>query len=327
MGQVEKKGALCRHLLARDRFDLVAIVFGESHVAGHQFWKYHADSQEGAEIEEDELTYAIRNVYRAIDREIGNLLTQLPSECNVFIVSSVGMEDQYPSTGLIEAFCRQLNYQTQQKNGSWKPLDLVRQVIPESLRIALSKHFSRDKRERLLADHFRNGTNWRKTSAFAIPAAYTSFVRVNLRGREPEGAVNPGEEYKELLNRLEADLRQLIDPETNQPAVTRVLKTVDLFDCDPHPSLPDLFVEWKPGRFMSRVRHRKIELMQKRPEFYRRSDHSSNGFVAAAGPSIQGRGGLEDTSLLGLAPTFLTLLGESVPPRLTGRGIESVLLG
>jgi predicted AlkP superfamily phosphohydrolase/phosphomutase len=179
----------------------------------------------------------------------------------------------------------------------------------------------------LLADQFRHGTNWRRTTAFSIPAAYTSFVRVNLRGREPEGIVEPDAEYEALLRRIQTDLEQLIDPKTKEPAVTRVLKTVELFGCDPHPSLPDLFVEWKPGRFMERVVHPKAELVQEKPDFYRRSDHTAQGFVAAAGPSIRSSVHVNDVSVLALAPTFLSIMGEAIPQRMTGRVVEGMIGG
>src|SRR5262245_4588322 len=38
--RIEKKGALCRHLLAKARFDLVVIGFYEAHDAAHRFWDY-----------------------------------------------------------------------------------------------------------------------------------------------------------------------------------------------------------------------------------------------------------------------------------------------
>ena len=38
--QIEQKAAICHDLLSRDRFDLIVIGFHESHIAGHQFWKY-----------------------------------------------------------------------------------------------------------------------------------------------------------------------------------------------------------------------------------------------------------------------------------------------
>jgi predicted AlkP superfamily phosphohydrolase/phosphomutase len=171
----------------------------------------------------------------------------------------------------------------------------------------------------LLADRFRSATEWSRTRAFAIPGACTSFLRVNLRGREPEGLVEPGAEYAALLRELEADLRLLVDADTGEPAVRAVARTVDLFGDSAAPSLPDLFVSWKPGRFMERVLHPRAVLEQRRPDFYRRSDHSQHGFVAAAGPQLPCLGAVGELSPLDLAPTFLALLGAPVPEAMDGK--------
>ena len=95
------------------------------------------------------------------------------------------------------------------------PLSLARRFIPQSWRNAMSHHFSLSLQERLLTDSFSNSTNWEKTRAFAIPSLYTSFIRVNLQGREPLGIVKPGKEYNDLLTQIETDLQHLIDPVTN----------------------------------------------------------------------------------------------------------------
>lgn len=327
--RIERKGAVCRYLLGRDHFDLVVAVFTESHWAGHQFWRYRpevlpADAPPGAV----ELAYATRNVYRAIDRQLGLLLAMLPARANVFVVSSVGMEDHYPTGGLVEALCRRLGYQAtpDTASGPWTPLALARRALPETLRIALSRRLPRDARERLLADQFRRGTDWAGTTAFAIPSAFTSFLRINLEGREPRGLVHPGAQYRALLDRLEADLYQLVDPQTGDAAVKDVARSERVFGTVPE-RLPDLFVKWAASpRFVPRLVHPQAELVQQKPEFYRGSDHSEHGFIAAAGPAIQARGAIDDVALLDLAPTFLTLLGQPVPRMLSGTPLAGIAL-
>ncbi|MBA2646409.1 MAG: alkaline phosphatase family protein [Pyrinomonadaceae bacterium] len=327
MDRVEKKGELCRALLAGNKFDLTIAVFAESHTATHQFWKYYrrAASQHNGEVgSENELTHAVRNIYAALDRQVALLLEQLPDDANIFVVSSTGMEDHYPTTHLIEDFCRKLGYQAS-PNGAARPkraIDLLRRAMPESWRVRLSQFLPRERREALLADQFRSATDWERTTAFAIPSAYMSYVRVNLRGREPQGIVEPGAEYEALLDRLTSDLEQLVDPRTGQRAVREVTRTKDVFGEESLSALPDLFVAWTPcSHFRESVVHPKMELTQKEPEFFRDNDHTQRGFIAAAGPGIHARGALPDISLLDLAPTFLALLGEPRPPEMTGKSI------
>lgn len=319
---VRKKGEMSRSLIDRDRFDLSLMIFAESHAANHQFWKYHPNNREKG-APDCELTHAIRDVYKAIDKEIGTILECFESP-NICIVSSVGMEDDYPNAALAEAFLRRFGYQVSPAPGkvSLRPLDIARRLLPEQLRVALSRHMPREKREALVSDMFKKGTDWNRTRAFALPVSYTSFIRVNLRGREPGGIVGEGDEYTALTDEIVNELYKLTDPETGEPAVLSAKKSTEIFNSRPHENLPDIFVEWKPGRFMRSVRHPRAELTQKEPEFFRRSDHSSYGFFALAGPSVKSSGRTDDIGVLDIAPTLMSLLEEPVPVNMTGRRLD-----
>ncbi len=313
--RVQAKEALCRRVLTQERSDVAVITFVEAHTAGHRLWDYRPGGNRCVEAMTAgcDLSSAIRDVYQAIDRTMGVLLRQWPAEANVFIISLFGMKDLHSTTGLIEAFCRQLGYQvpSHHRAGCLNPLSVLRRTIRPEVRARLSRFLPRRVQMELETHRFRTQTNWANTKAFSIPALYTSFVRVNLRGREPQGIIEPGADYDRLLDQIEADLRQLIDVRSGQPAVDTVIRTAEAFGCGPPAVLPDLSVEWKStAYFMDRVRHPKAELFQTRPHYDRSSYHSFNGFVAAAGPSIGARGDVGDVSPLDFAPVFLSLLGE-----------------
>lgn len=319
---VSLKGEMCRYLIGRGEFDVSLMIFAEAHAANHQFWKYHPMNREPDDMD-CELTHAIRDVYEAIDAEIG-LVLKCFEDPNICIVTSVGMEDDYPNAGLAEAFLREFGYQVSPPAGnvSLHPLDIARRLLPESVRVALSRHMTREKREQLVSDLFKKGTDWNRTRAFAVPVSYTSFIRVNLRGREPAGIVEPGDEYRSLTDEIVKELYKLTDNETGEPAVLSVNKSTDIFNSPPHDDLPDIFVEWKPGSFMRSVSHPRAVLTQKRPEFFRRSDHSSYGFFALAGPSVKCTGKEDDIEVLDIAPTFMSLLDEPVPRVMSGRILD-----
>jgi len=331
MERTRKRGALCRHLLAQDQYDLVVIGLHESHKASHRFWEYRSEAQRrGSTPRDPDLRDAIRNIYASTDRELGLVLRQLPEDANVIFVSLYGMKDEYPTTGLMESLLRQLGYQAPVDpvagSGPPDPLKLLRRAIPESVRVSISHRLPKRIQERLLADRFRSSTNWQKTTAFAITALFTSFIRINLRGREPQGVVTAGVEYEAVLNRLEADLMQLVDPITGGNAVHRVARTVELFGGGPPDLIPDLFVEWTPTtHFRPSLIHPKAEITQDTPGYLRGNEHSHHGLFAAAGPAIKARGELGDISILDLAPTFFRLLNQEVPPTLRGRVLPEVL--
>ena len=325
LARIERKGALCRELLAGEDFDAIVTVFADSHLATHQFWEYRKDHRGEPKVDpEGILDQAIPEVFHRIDRELGSLLAGLPPDADVCIVSSTGMLDHFPTTGLMESFCRTLGYQASPPvTKRVRPLGLLRELLPERVRYALSSRLPASTQERLMNEKFRGGTDWDRTTMFAIPTFFTSFLRVNLEGREPRGQVAPGAEYAELLERIEADLRLLRDPETGEPLVADVLRASTLHDGEPPDLLPDLFVEWVPHiRYRERAVHPRGEIVAYPPEIWRGNDHSRSGFMALAGPSI-GRGGdLGEVSLLDLAPTFLALLGKDPVEEMVGRPLD-----
>jgi len=325
--RIEAKGALSRRLLAEDRFDLVVIAFVEAHTAAHRLWDYRPGGIRQAEAVSEgcNLSTAIRDVYQAIDGQMGLLLKQLPDESNVFIISLFGMKDLYPTTGLIEDFCRKLEYRVP-SYGARNALTWLRRAIPSDVRARMSRLLPQRVQARLESDRFHSETNWAKTRAFSIPALNTSFLRVNLRGREPQGIVDPGPEYERLLDQIEADLMQLVDVRSGKPAVERVIRTAAAFRCGPPSVLPDLCVEWESTPYlMDRVRHPEAELIQLRSHYNRSSYHTFRGFMAAAGPSIQAGGDLGEVSPLDFVPAFQFLMGESSPRRGTNRVMNQCL--
>lgn len=328
MQRAQKKKRLCLDLIDSDGFDLVYVVFGECHTGAHQFWKYREEKSSGKAAD---LSHAVRDIYREIDAALGAILEKLPDDTTVFVVSSVGIKDQWPAFGLNEAFCHQLGYQASPAASaptSFSPMNLLRRLLPQSARDQLSRFLSRDTQERLISQKFRCATDWSRTTAFSIPGYYSGQFRMNLMGREPEGIVATGTEYEELLDRMESDLRALIDPATNKPAVKSVWRTSSLFNRGVPDKMPDLFAEWADAEhFVERVLHPKTELRQEPCDFHRGTDHSQFGFLAAAGNSLSSSGDLGDVCPLDIAPTMLTHLQSRIPESLAGRVIPQMSAG
>jgi predicted AlkP superfamily phosphohydrolase/phosphomutase len=326
--RAKARGRLCRRLLQEGSFDLINITFSETDPATTQFWKYREDAKGQGRVPGTSLRHAIRETFEVIDRELASLLALLPSEANVIFYCLYGQEDNYPPCTLTEEFCRKLGYHVARPPapGSFRLLDLARRFVPQSIRLRISRRLPAGMQENLLASQLLRGTDWSRTRAFAIPSLYTGFIRVNLRGREPQGIVSSGQEYRRLLDDLENDLRQLQDPVDGQPAVRRVHRSTALFGKEPPWRLPDLFVEWKPSaHLMERILHSRGELRQPRPSYCSESQESLQGLLIAAGPSIRRQGFQGEISVLDVAPTCLRLLGRPVPSSMKGRVLEEWL--
>jgi predicted AlkP superfamily phosphohydrolase/phosphomutase len=321
--RIETKGALIRHFLEQGPFDLVVAVFGDPHAAGHRFWKY---GQEPGTATSD-LANAVYAVFRACDRELGRILERIPG-ANVVLVSNHGIRDGYPTGELVDAFCEQLGYLVRSETPTRSPRALARhwRAIPEGWRAGLGRIMPSAWTERLERERRGEGIDWSRTTAFPIASYYTGLLRINLKGREPLGVVEPGRDYENVLERLEADLRQLVDDRTGEPVVESVTRAVDLFEGGPPQRLPDLFVEWRgDGEFLGRVVHPRATLTQRRYGSPRGNHHSRTGQVIAAGPDIRARGFIGDFSPLEFAPLFLTLTGEPAPAGSRRRAVMAFL--
>jgi predicted AlkP superfamily phosphohydrolase/phosphomutase len=87
------------------------------------------------------------------------------------------------------------------------------------------------------------GVDWSRTRAFAHPAENQGYIRLNLRGRERDGIVDPAD-ADALMDELAAGIASFHELD-GSPAVKSVEKVRDLFGTgDRAHQLPDLIVKW-----------------------------------------------------------------------------------
>jgi len=89
------------------------------------------------------------------------------------------------------------------------------------------------------------GVNWSKTKAFVLPSDHNGQIRLNVRGRERDGIVDPGEAGK-LCDRIAAGLLSFRDLDS-APAIAGVDRVEDIVpeDAPARALLPDLLVRWE----------------------------------------------------------------------------------
>ena len=81
--------------------------------------------------------------------------------------------------------------------------------------------------------------------AFYVPNNdLTPAIRINVKGRDPQGLVPEGDAYEELCEFISARLRELVNPATNRPALRKVSRTRDLYSGRHLEILPDLTAMW-----------------------------------------------------------------------------------
>ena len=134
----------------------------------------------------------------------------------------------------------------------------LRAAIPPQARGALARALPDRAALELTARLELRGVDWSQTRAFAHPADNQGYVRLNLRGRERDGIVEPGE-ADELLARIAAGLRTFRDPD-GQPAVAGIERVAEHHPGARCGQLPDLVVRWsdRPATTLAGARVRRV---------------------------------------------------------------------
>ncbi len=159
--------------------------------------------------------------------------------------------------------------------------------------------------------------DWARTRAYA-PVGMGA-ININLRGREPEGAVDPGDEHESLREEIAAKLRDLRDPDTGERIAADVHLREEVYHGPFLDRAPDiLFLPNASGLFAGSM----TGFFSNRWIFENAAwpgHHRMEGILLARGKRIRKGRRIEGAALIDLAPTILHLLGNSVPSDMDGR--------
>ncbi len=256
-------------------------VFGETHAAGHAFWRFQ-DPRHPRFEPEGAFTTALRDVYQAIDLGLGELREALPPDCTLIVLSGHGFTmDNLAGDLLQEVLIR---------TGLAVPRQKLTPYAPYVPALALDMTRSR---------------------AFWLPTDWQGLIRINLRGREPQGVVEE-RDYDAVCEELAAELRALRHRHADAAVVEAVVRVRDLFEGPFVDELPDLSVLWNPECLVTEVTSPRSGTIRHEPDLSGGSgNHRGVGFMLAHGAGVP-RGRFTG-HVFDVAPTIARLLGE--PPR------------
>ena len=322
VARVKMKVAASRQLLRQGPWDLFMTVFSESHCIGHQCWHLH----DRAHPRHDPAVAGaigdpMRTLYGALDEALAELLDAAGSETTVLVVCSHGMGPNYYGAHLLGEILARLGHRpppASKPRWPWRVLQRTWRRLPLPLRARL-------------ADLQKHAVDvvWpavdRRSMCFEVPNGEVyGAIRVNLVGREPQGTITPGHQYDTFCAELSRDLCALVNVDTGQPAVRRVLRTADLYDGPHLGDLPDLLVEWNSDAPLETVYSAKTGTIRGTVPGPRTGHHKPQGLVLAAGPGIRPRQIGEPVSVMDVAPTIAAILGVRLPD-IDGRPIAACI--
>jgi predicted AlkP superfamily phosphohydrolase/phosphomutase len=336
---VQRKTSVLRHFLGQENWDFFMGVFSESHCAGHQFWHFTDPSHPRHDpAAPATLQSAIRDVYRAIDTGLGEVLEDLGPDVPVLVLLSHGMGPYFSGSHLLDAVLDRLGLgATPEAHGFPDPDSYanrgfhglawgLRRALPRRLRRTLRGWFPGPLRALWNLTHPVPNLWKPGMRAWAVPSNnMTGAIRINLKGREPFGAVAPGAEYEALCDELIARLLELENPETGKRAVQWVRRNRDLHAGPCLETLPDLFVEWQHYAPLNALRSAAIGTVSGSLTAERTGDHWPQGLLIGRSPHFVS-GDIGEIRTQDVAPTLLDLLGVPVPAEYEGCSLAAKLM-
>lgn len=330
-------GEVARYVLGRYDWQVGVVVLGPVDRASHQFWR-HMDPRHPAH--DPALTErfgdALKRVYQAADEELGRLLDLLDEGDTVFVVSDHGFGPAYRIFYLNE-WLRQQGYlvlKDEEAVGKvgWRtrligrlstPLFWLNKASPAFRRLIapLKKrtlsNLIRDEyvraKERGLVRVNHAPVDWSRTRAYCPDEA---SLYLNLKGRDPQGVVEPGAEAEALLEEIVAGLQSIPDPETGEPVRVILHRKEEVYDGPFLTDAPELILAMDDytTEVMAELGSESLFV----PSDFRSGTHTPEGLFIARGPGIQA-GARMDAGLMDVAPTVVHLTGASVPEESDGK--------
>jgi predicted AlkP superfamily phosphohydrolase/phosphomutase len=254
----------------------------------HGFWKHH-DPRHVLHEPGNPYSQVIREYYRYLDTEIGRLLELVDEECVVLVLSDHG------ARALDGCFC--IN--------EW----LIREGY-----LVLADYPSEPTSFAALQ------VDWERTQVWG-EGGYCARLFFNIRGREPQGLVEPGD-----AERLSAALQRKLQATTDahgRELDNRVFRPREIYRAVRNVA-PGLIVylgnlAW---RSVGSVGHRTLHLQESDtgPDG---CNHAQRGAFVLADPRQRLRGRIDGAHLLDMAPTLLDLAGCDVPAAMQGRSLAA----
>lgn len=279
-----------REMLRRQPWDFFMFVEMGTDRIHHGFWKFH-DPAHVKFVPGNPYQHAIRDYYRYLDGELGEVLGLVDDRTAVMVVSDHGAKKM--DGGIcVNEWLRQAGWLVLADDRPERPTPLEKVEI-----------------------------DWRRTRAWG-EGGYYARIFLNVAGREPHGLI-PAAEYEAVREALAAQLRAIPGPH-GENIGTQVFKPQTLYR-QVNGIAPDLIVYWGnlEWRSVGSLGHPQVWTFENDtgPDD---ANHAQEGLFIFYDPQHPAGGReLRGLEIMDVAPTALTYLGAPVPAAMQGRVIST----
>ncbi len=314
----EQRTRYFQHLLRQADWDFSMIVFSETDFLQHIAWTYldPDDDRDRNPAAEGLVT----RYFRLLDDKLRLLAEEAGDAALVVFASDHGFGPLYKWVSINTWLAEQglLTFRPEPVKKVRRALRLKR-LVARCDPLNLRKLLPRGKGERMEVFGL---IDWDRTQAFAALAGEQG-IRINLKGREPQGIVAPGAAYDALCDELVEKLKQLRDPATNETIGAFVARREEVYSGPMLERACDVLYFLADGRYLTDVLPR--EAVFEATSWHAGSGtHRLQGLLGAIGPGVGVGTGPSDAMLQDLCPTILTVLGVPIPDDVDGRFLDGL---
>jgi predicted AlkP superfamily phosphohydrolase/phosphomutase len=307
---IERQREIVMRWLREDEHEVVVVVFQSTDFAQHRLWKYLG--RPGHPLRE-----ALLEMYRAIDEMVGEARELMGAEAAVAVVSDHGFGPHPTRFVRTDSVLRRTGLLVAGGSGGGEGVTRALRRAP-ALRRTLRKLLGRlpgAARDRIAARATgASRVQWSQTSAYRIPLyPPAEGVVVNLRGRQAEGSVEPGEQYEAVRDRIIVALEELRDPETDECVVQWAKRREQLYSGGHLEEAPDVIALFDPRYKGASGLGDEFEPVPEQILDSFSGVHAMDGIFAIAGSGVRAGVDLGTRQIVDVAPTLLALLGRPVP--------------
>jgi len=190
----EQHFAMARHMVTTHPWDFFMMVEMGTDRIHHAFWKFHDKNHRKFEPG-NKFENSIREYYHFIDKKIAELIPALGDDTTLFVVSDHGAKSMQGGICVNEWLMQNGYLSLKQPLAGPTPIG-------------------------------KAPVDWTKTIAWG-EGGYYSRLFLNVKGREPNGVIEPSK-YEAMRDELKAKLEAMLDDQ-GQPLGTRVFKPQEVY--------------------------------------------------------------------------------------------------
>ncbi len=307
----EEREKAVHYLLDNKEWDLFQINFVSMDRIQHYLWEHiWKDGPDSVTLQR------IKEHFAYLDQVIGKIYDRVRSEALLVMCSDHGFGD-YKGNFYPAVWLKQNGYYTEMDT-ELTPGLIIKRIL-KTLRLSkLLLRFLERSGKTVAKKLIYVGTSnvsWKKTRAYVYS---TAGIRINVKGRDQFGIVEPGKEFEALMEEIRQKMLAITD-ESGNKIMKGVYTAEELYGNACPDESPDLFFEFKDDHFYTTYYAiTASSVFLDKGYSWRQGDHRQDGVVLLAGDGIV-RGKTITADIEDILPTILFVQDLPLSPNFDGK--------